>query len=377
MKKKLTLILVIGQFLFLQTLNAQTWSATKRLTWTTGWSYTPELAKDSNDYLYIVWSDYTPGPDEIYYKKSTNGGQTWQTKRLTWTPSYSYVPDIYIDTSDHIHVVWYDLTPGNWEIFYKKSTNGGATWITKRITWNSGESKNPVVSADSSGDIHVLWNDNTFGTYEIFHKKSTDGGATWSAARRLTWLLGYSIFPEVCIDLSDNVHVVWHDLTPGNFEIYYKKSTDGGATWNTKRITWNSGDSMRPLIVTDSNNHLHFVWDDKTPGSQGTIYRRSTDSGDTWETKKIIWDGVRPDLAISSVDNIYLVTQNGGEIYYQKSTNSGQDWTSAKRITWNSGESRNPKVVTDSGEDIHVVWADNTPGNYEIYYKKGIQSPVP
>ncbi len=47
------------------------------------------------------------------------------------------------------------------------------------------------------------------------------------------------------------------------------------------------------------------------------------------------------------------------------------DWTAAKRLTWTSGWSHAPAMALDSGNAIHVVWPDDTPGNYEIYYKNG------
>ncbi len=47
-------------------------------------------------------------------------GATWTTQRLTWNSGNSYKPTIAVDSSNHIHVVWHDDTPGNREIFYKK-----------------------------------------------------------------------------------------------------------------------------------------------------------------------------------------------------------------------------------------------------------------
>jgi hypothetical protein len=44
-------------------------------------------------------------------------------------------------------------------------------------------------------------------------------------------------------------------------------------------------------------------------------------------------------------------------------------WTT-KRLTYNSGFSESPAMAIDSIDHIHVVWQDNTPTNYDIYYKK-------
>src|SRR4030043_366785 len=47
----------------------------------------------------------------------------------------------------------------------------------------------------------------------------------------------------------------------------------------------------------------------------------------------------------------------------------GDTWTTGKRLTWNAGSSSYPAIAVD-GSNIYVVWDDDTPGNYEIYFKK-------
>lgn len=45
------------------------------------------------------------------------------------------------------------------------------TWTgTKRITWNSGASLAPSSSIDMDGNFQPVWNDDTPGNDEIFHK---------------------------------------------------------------------------------------------------------------------------------------------------------------------------------------------------------------
>jgi hypothetical protein len=69
-------------------------------------------------------------------------------------------------------VVWQDDTPGNNEVFYKKSTNGGMAWSgAKRLTWNSGDSEFPAAATDSNDNIHLVWRYGSIGNGEIYYKR--------------------------------------------------------------------------------------------------------------------------------------------------------------------------------------------------------------
>jgi hypothetical protein len=384
MKKKFTLIFVIWAFLILQPIGAQTWTSTKRLVWNLGDSENASIAVDSSNHIHVVWLDDTPGNCEVYYKRSTNGGASWSgTKRLTWNSGSSVYPVITVDSSNNIHLVWYDYTPGDSEIFYKRSTNGGVNWSSiKRLTWNAGGSLYPTIAVDSSKNVHVVWHDYTAGNVEIFYKRSTDAGVTWGAIKRLTWNSGESFAPRIAIDSSNNIHVVWFDFTPGNAEIFYKRSTDVGKTWSSvKRLTWTSAESRDSAVAVDPSNNIHVVWYDGTSGNYEIYHKRSTNGGVNWSgTKRLTWKSggsFSPAIAMDSNNNGHVVwydfSPGNYEIYYKKSTDVGVTWSGVKRLTWTSGESRYTAVSLDSSNNIHVVWSDRTSGNWEIFYRKGIQ----
>jgi len=353
----------------------------RRLTWTAGFSENPDIAAQGSNQLHVVWQDDTPGNYEIYYKKSTDGGVNWTAaQKLTSTSGASKNPAVAAETAGRVHLVWEENNAGNLEIYYKKSADGGATWTAnKRLTWTSGASSRPEIAVDASSNLHVVWYDNTPGNGEIYYTQSTDKGATWTAARRLTWTSGGSELPALRIDSSDNLHLAWQDNSPGNSEVYYKKSTDGGTTWTAnKRLTWTTGSSERPVVGADSAGTLHVAWVDNTPGNTEIYHKRSTNAGVTWDAnKRLTWtvlSSYSPDLAVDSSGRVHLVwvdlTPGNPDIYYRKSADMGVTWTTALRLTRTTGLSEAPALGVDTSGNIHLVWQDNTPGNYEIYFLK-------
>jgi len=299
MKKLYTIILTIGVLLFIQSLGAQTWEKTKRLTWSVLDSDFPKLATDSSNNIHLVWHDTTVGTN-VLYKTSSDGGISWsKTRRLTWTYNNWY-PVIAVDTNDNIHLLWFAQVKGG--VWYKRSTDGGVTWAgVKRLSWSTPPiyPQGIAVALDSSDNIHVVFSDPPGG--EIYYKRSTDGGLSWTKTKRLTWNSASSYFTSIATDSNDNIHIVWRE----GFQVYYKKSTNGGDSWSAaKTIFGTSGaQSDPPDIAIDSNNHIHVV----TAGSQSLYYKKSTDEGITWDgAKKLSTVGQRPAIAVDSNNHIHV-----------------------------------------------------------------------
>jgi hypothetical protein len=346
----------------------------RRLTRNAGESARPAVAFAGNN-IHVVWQDDTSGNREIYYRRSRNDGDNWgRVNRLTSNAGGSYAPTIAV-SGDNIHVVWFDDTPGNREIYYMRSSDNGATWGgRRRLTHTAGSSFTPSIAV-SENKVHVVWMDNTKGNYDIYYKRSTDNGVTWDGKRRLTKNVGYSSYPYMAVSGS-NIHVVWQDDTPGRAEIYYKLSTDDGAAWGKQKRLTNSDGSYSPAVAVSGSN-AHVVWHGYTPGNYEIFYRRSTDNGTTWRKQKSIikhegWS-LYPSIAVTD-NNVHVVWSDSKpgnwELYYKRSLDNGATWGGRRRLTRNAGWSDRPTMVVSS-INIHVAWMDDTTGNWEIYYKRG------
>jgi hypothetical protein len=300
---------------------------------------------------------------------------------LTWNPEDSSYPAVAIGSSGNIHIVWQDASPGNFEIYYRKSTDGGTSWSkSKRLTSNVENSHRPKIAVDSGSNVYVIWNNVYPMSTQIYWKKSTDSGSSWLATKKFTWRFEYARRPEIAIDSSNSIYVVWDGNTGDSNQIYFKKSTNSGTTWTSRQLTWNWYDSGSPDLTVDSNGHIHVGWHQYAPIENEIYYKKSIYGGTSWSvSKRLTWvdpPSFIPKIASDKNGRIHVVWTLGSsedrEIFYKRSTDSGVTWTT-KRITWILGESKMPAIAVAPNNNIYVVWQDEKPGNFDIYFKKGTQ----
>jgi hypothetical protein len=329
----------------------------------------------SGDTLHVLWHDNRDGNYEIYYKRSTNGGSGWGADtRLTNNSFYSGFSSVSV-SGQVVHVVWLDQRDGNSEIYYKRSTDGGSSWeADTRLTNNSLLSEYPSVSV-SGQVVHVVWVDSRDGNTEIYYKRSSDGGSSWGADTRLTSNSSLSVDPSISVS-GQVIHIVFYDNRDGNYEIYYKRSSDGGSSWGADtRLTNNVLISGRPSIAI-SGQFVHVLWHDNRDGNYEIYYKRSSDEGLSWEADTRMTNNSSlseyPTVSVSGqvVHAVWHDNRDGNpEIYYKRSIDGGSSWGADTRLTNSTNSSYYPSVVI-SGQAVHVVWSDMRDGNSEIYYKR-------
>ncbi|MBN1216911.1 MAG: winged helix-turn-helix transcriptional regulator [Candidatus Lokiarchaeota archaeon] len=341
-----------------------------------GNSVVPKIAIDHNEKLHAVWEDNSEGlwgtDYEIMYASSEDGISWSNTTVISdgyggyfWNNGSSYSPSITIDNNNKIHVVWYDYTEGPWggdysdsEIMYVSSEDG-ISWSNATVIsdgyggyyWNTGWSESPVIANDNNNKIYIIWSDYTEGIWgydqDIVYVSSIDG-ISWSNVSLISddltdWNNRDSISPDIMIDNTNTLHVVWSDDTDGIWgtdrEIMYASSIDGILWSNATVISdgysgyyWNNNNSYSPSLSLDNINTPHVVWSDDTDGIWGTdreIMHVSLVIGILWSNATVISDGY-----------------NG---YY-----------------WNDGASNSAKIAFDNDNNIHIIWSDDTDGNWGI-----------
>ena len=197
--------------------------------------------------------------------------------------------------------------------------------------------------------------------------KSIDSGKTWSAKTDEIPVFGVTDIATSSTD-QNTVYIATGDGEGGSatpniqthnaYSLGVMKSTDGGNTWRTTGLNWESSNAwlISRLLVSPVNSMLLLA-----ATSQG-IYK-SIDSGATWT---LTIGGNFRDMEFKPNDNKVLYACNGNEIY--KSTDEGSNG-SKLGTGIPSGIGRVALAVTPANPDmVFAVTADKTYwDNGELY----------
>ena len=108
--------------------------------------------------------------------------------------------------------------------------------------------------------VHVVWEDTRDSdSGEVYYKRSTDNGLNWGPDIRLTNNQSHSEYASIAC-AGTVLHVIWLDMRDGNFELYYKRSSNNGINWTSDvRLTNSLALTFSPsFTVTGNKIHITF-----------------------------------------------------------------------------------------------------------------------
>jgi hypothetical protein len=228
----------------------------------------------AGDSLYLV----AVGQNDrlTYFRKSTNRGTSW-LPAITLGPGWQW-PQVLVQRN-LVHVFAEVLRPYAAEVYYARSTDGGQTWASMWAMSSDDDlnSVKPCLTGIDTLAVYAVWMDQKYSPYswtgDIFIRRSLDGGVTWAPEESLT--VEHRAWDSDAIAQGDTLHLVSEDdrVDPGrNFELFYRMSTDRGLSWDSEiRLTYAPMHSRSPSLGFGSK-YLHLVWAD---GRLDTTYNWS------------------------------------------------------------------------------------------------------
>jgi hypothetical protein len=264
----------------------------------------PAVGPDGS--LYVSWFDCNSGDRELV-RKSTDAGVTFSPAvaagsglvrcpnpypGASFRNSSASFPTIATDPSDaaRVFVAWSSCTASaQADVFFSRSTDGGATWSPTPLRVNDDGASNPRdqffpwITVDDSGVVRAMWGDDRLDmvnagghNYDIFSAASTDHGASFGTNVRVST---QSSNPDIDFGgtfIGDYFGMapcgtpVWDDTRNGNQDIF-AAGLDADAN--------GAVDGCAPFNPA-ANPSVDFDGDDKT--DLGALYRGLSPADSLW-----------------------------------------------------------------------------------------------
>lgn len=183
--------------------------------------------------------------------------------------------------------------------------------------------------------------------------------------------LSFNFARSIAVDNAGTLHVVWYDT-----RIHYRRSTDGGRSWEPRQQLSRGGRRSEHPAVAASGSFVYAAWQEiDAPGRPSILFRRSVNGGSSWEQAALIAGSAaaaaHPSIAATNMDvHVTWFDSRHGltEIYTRRSMNRGATWEPEQRIFDSEAESW-VATVEAAGQDVHVGWVDYRDGNEEEYFR--------
>ncbi|MCG8461054.1 MAG: glycoside hydrolase, partial [Holophagales bacterium] len=212
-----------------------------------------------------------------------------------------------------LYVHWTDFTAGG--IFSTYSDDGGVTWSTPvRVSVATGSVQGAWPTVASNGDVYSGWVAFGGSTVTIDIARSTDGGDTWNLVTSpaagvtspedatatsncfraaLKGDIRYLPSPQIAVGPNGDLHAVYSydpdGAGPDTVDVFYRRSTDSGTTWQPEiRINDDSttSDQFYPTLTVGEENIVSISFYDRRNDPNNLLFEywqaTSPDGGVTW-----------------------------------------------------------------------------------------------
>jgi hypothetical protein len=349
----------------------------RRIHWTqnggTGWT-SPQMLAPTGDVWapHLVLSDTTPFITWVegaypfpvtVYERELEGAAA----RSVMTDAYGMMTPKLTAGNGGLHLIFAAAeSSANWDkgdLYYAFRPFTATTWAapsavvtrTQVVPLGVGGVWHPRLALEDSGTtLHVVWEQTVAGAggdlHSVWHISGTwsPSGVTWGTPERLSPLTQEAVRPDVAVDGSGRVHVVWGELVGGDISrpaaqyVNYRR-LDGGPWTPALRL------DASPVLV----NTINPTWIRPNLEARG-------------DTLCVTWHGYRSD-AIEEKEEVLL----------RCSTDGGHAWSPVVNCALSPAAlSLFPVLALDTEQQVHLTWEEYQGGgdffkDYDALYVTG------
>jgi len=324
----------------------------------------PKNSSDTSNITITSLNDFNKPVDLMVSNEPTNVTTTLDPPQVTPPPN---------GTANSTLTVTVGTTalPGNYTLTVFARAQSGPTHLVN-IALEITEATTAASYSDTFSDTSSFTTEETDAEitydYEIYYKTSSDYGATWSNDTQLTDNALDDVAPSIIQLTNGTILVVWQSDSPGNTDIFCQTSSDGGTSWsNATPLTTDSNSDRHPSVTQTNDERIWVAWHSNRFGDYEVFSKvySSSWSDDVRRTSSTNHD-TGPSILQTLDGTIWLfwsslepVVNATSDLYYKVSFDNGATWSERVQFTTDPYDDSWPSVTQTNDTKIWVVWASN------------------
>jgi len=265
----------------------------------------PQMAVDGSGHLHLIWMEGTLDEEDLCYVKSNDQGLSWSDAECIETASASRDGSFAVDITGTIHACWWDGTPPHppYELFYAQRTSSGWTIDEPSVVVTNSWITEPSITV-TGDDIHVVCSRRmpvAGGGYypaDLCYSRRPVSAGEWLTPTVIVDTAPASDHSAMTADQGGNLHVVWQENTLPNRIMYVSGTVGVSETAWYSPITVSTGlsvDATSPDILVGADDMVHTVFGVDVADAEDThdIYYASFPLSNTEDISPTIIQGSR------------------------------------------------------------------------------------
>ena len=243
----------------------------------------------------------------------TNTGGAIPSTTIYSTGDAGQWNSIALDSNGYQHVAYSNQPSGSARTLMY-ATDASGTWVTLTIDSTGHVGRDPSIAIDSNGRIHITYARDDTGNQGIKYATCSSSCSSVSSWSTITIASGETFDGALSIDSSDNLHLVYYNLSTSSANLYYATCSSSCATassWTNITIDGTSSAGVGGIdLIIDSNDHLHVAYSlFSTKDLKYITCSSSCTSASSWTNISVdtVGDvGRMPSIAVDSNDDLHI-----------------------------------------------------------------------
>jgi hypothetical protein len=335
----------------------------------------PEAASSSTGNGVVVWRSY----DGAHYQVAANryffSSGTWSGAAILSTGLYNaFSPGVAIDASGNIHVVWEQ----NSSVLASRYSASSGTWGTAAVI-ASGASypcSSPRVAVDGSGNAVAVWLKSDGTAHHVYASRYSASGGAWGAETSIEKSSLDSGAPQLAVDPSGDAVAVWRQQLFSSVTEYRvvanRYSASSGAWGTAAQVSDTSihSDCFTAIrVAIDASGNAIAVWTERDSSSsvQSVYASRCPASSGAWGTPALLESS-----ATTASEPRVAVDADGDAVAVWLQSSGSTSHVAANRYSASSGAWGTAALIESSSADASSPrLASDTDGNVMAVWVEG------